>query len=227
MCFGLSGEGHISFQGLFTLVWSFLLLITNEALSGGLPCFHGGHLFPFPAFSTFLPGEELPSPSLASPRLPSPPSPHTFLGLASCLHRLCLSEWFSSQSGSSSSVPQDSLLLNSVTVRPFLICRHCLSCQCSPLRKGKVVHMTAYRCCEARCWCRVSLFFGMCVLAAQVECNPFEGKSARSFLSLSPNFSKPGVERRAGPGGLWGVTSSLFSVTLPQPSLRLTSLYAL
>lgn len=60
VCLGLSGEGHISFPGLFTLVWSFLPLITNKDLGGGFPCFHGGYSFLLSCFLNFSSGEELP-----------------------------------------------------------------------------------------------------------------------------------------------------------------------
>lgn len=92
VCVLASGEGHFSFPGLFTLVWSFLPLITNEALDGGFPCFHGGHSFLLSAFTIFPPGEELSSPSF-------PPLLHPSLlkycpWLNSSCHRLGLVDQF-------------------------------------------------------------------------------------------------------------------------------------
>ena len=53
-------KGTLASLGLFTLAWSFLPLISHEALGGGFPCFRGAHSFLLSAFSIFPPGEELP-----------------------------------------------------------------------------------------------------------------------------------------------------------------------
>lgn len=91
VCVLASGEGHFSFPGLFTLVWSFLPLITNEALDGRFPSFHGGHSFLLSAFSIFPPGEELSFP-------PTPHLPPSLLKycpwLNSSCHRLGLVDQF-------------------------------------------------------------------------------------------------------------------------------------
>lgn len=55
--FGLSGEGHSLLPWPVYTSWSFLPLITNEAMGGGFPCFLGSHAFLLSAFSTFLPGK--------------------------------------------------------------------------------------------------------------------------------------------------------------------------
>ena len=112
-----------------------------------------------------------------------------FTWLSSLSHRLCLvSESVHNQEAIplSPKIPFCCVLW---LLDLFSFAHHCLSCQYSPSRKGIVFQAQRLdgllELIELKCWCRISQFFGMCVLAAQIERKPVEGKSSRFFLSLS------------------------------------------